>query len=517
MQLALWYTAVFAALLVLFGLIFYAGLSAALASSFDATLASRTTQIAAGISEHQGTITLVDVTGQLPGLSSGPHDIDDSSAQSDPTPDADDGVRAALPTPSAATGTLVRILNVQGQPLYSSPAFTSLVVPSSSISEAQRGASWWGTFTSHRGERIRLYSVPLLHDGAVFGVLQVGESLDSLDHTLQAIGLAWFLLAPFALLLSAFGGYGLASRAFRPIDRLSATARQIEASDLHQRVAVPATGDEVQRLALTFNEMIARLESAFARERRFVADASHELRAPVAAIASMTEVALERPSTAEEYQAVLRDVNSEAQRLGRLVGDLLALARADEGRAQLQFAPVRLDELVAEVAAVMATLAEERGITLEVRAAEPVAIRGDEPRLIQAVVNLLDNALTYTPRGGLVTLEVGARGDEALVSVRDTGVGIAPEHVPHIFERFYRADPARTPASGGAGLGLAIVDWVVRAHGGQIEVSSEPGSGTTFTMSFPAGNAKHMAGQGGRRDTARASRPRHETAGRRAE
>jgi heavy metal sensor kinase len=293
------------------------------------------------------------------------------------------------------------------------------------------------------------------------------------------------VLAPFALLLSAIGGYALASRAFRPIDRLTATAHRIEASDLHQRVPVPATGDEVQRLALTLNEMISRLEDAFARERRFVADASHELRAPVAAIASMSEVALESLATPEDYQAVLRDVHGEARRLGTLVGDLLALARTDEGRAQLAFAPVQLDMLVSEVAAVMASVADERGITMQVDAAQPINMLGDEPRLIQAVMNLLDNALTYTDRGGLITLTVEAQGGEARISVQDTGIGIAPQHLPHIFERFYRADPARTRARGGTGLGLSIVEWIAHAHGGRIEVSSEPGRGTTFVVILP--------------------------------
>jgi two-component system OmpR family sensor kinase len=275
--------------------------------------------------------------------------------------------------------------------------------------------------------------------------------------------------------------------AFAPINRLTSIARRIEAGDLHERVPVPRSKDEVQGLALTFNEMIERLEKAFTRQRRFVADASHELRTPVAAIRSMTDVVLAQsgPVESEEYVSVLRDVNAEADRLGHLISDLLALARTDENQLLLERELVRLDLLVADVAATTEPLAAERGITIEVLAQQPVTVLGDEVRLIQVIMNLIDNANAYTNAGGKVTLEVVVKYNNAYLMVRDTGIGIAKEHLDHIFERFYRVDPARSRAAGGTGLGLAITEWIVRAHGGRITVESEVGQGTTFTIVLP--------------------------------
>ncbi len=233
--------------------------------------------------------------------------------------------------------------------------------------------------------------------------------------------------------------------------------------------------------------MIARLDSAFARQRRFVADASHELRTPVSAIRSLTDVALLQEKTPAEYRDILSDINAEAERLGRLIGDLLALARADEGYTPLERVPLRLDSIAHDVAAVSAILARERGIELQVETSGPVVVLADQDRLLQAILNLLNNALAYTPAnsGGNITVHVSRDETDAVLSVSDTGIGVAPEHLPHIFERFYRADPARVYAPGSSGLGLAIVDWVVRAHNGSVTVESIVGSGSTFTIRLP--------------------------------
>jgi two-component system, OmpR family, sensor kinase len=487
-QLALWYTAVFAVLMLLFGVAFYTNVQASLLARLDTDLAARTERIASGIQSENGTITLRDVTGELPGLSSGSHTIGGTTGDVETPGEAAEPGETGEPsgTGDVSIATLVRITNARGQTLYVTPAFGALSVPLSSITTALGGRAWRGTVTARDGQHVRLYSAALIANGAVFGVVQVGESLAHIDSAMRAIAFDWLLIAPFALALGALGGYWLAARAFRPIDRLTAAAHQIEAEDLHRRVPVPRTADEVQRLALTFNEMIARLEDAFARQRRFVADASHELRTPVAAIRSMTDVALAESASAYEYAAVLRDVNAEAERLGSLIADLLALARADDGQTRApESEPVRLDVLASEVAALAEPLAAERGITLETRASQPVTIMGDEPRLIQAVMNLLDNALAYTAAGGSVTVAVAEANGAALVRVRDTGLGIAPEDLPHIFERFYRADAARDRYAAGSGLGLAIADGVVQAHGGTITAESEPGAGTTFTIELP--------------------------------
>jgi heavy metal sensor kinase len=328
----------------------------------------------------------------------------------------------------------------------------------------------------------------LVENGKVFGVVQVGEPLASLDTTLRSILIEFLLIVPFVLLFGALGSYWLAGRAFGPIHRLTRTAQHIEAEDLHQRVPVPRARDEVQDLALTFNEMIERLDKAFTQQRRFVADASHELRTPVAAIRSMTDVVLAQGASQEEYINVLSEVNVVTERLGHLINDLLTLARADEGQVLLERKPVRLDLLAADVAESTESLATERDITVEVDAQEPVLVLGDEVRLIQVILNLLQNALTYTNAGGKVSLIVEAGDKNALLTVRDTGIGIAAEHLEHIFGRFYRADAARSRAAGGSGLGLAIVDWIVHAHKGTISVESKVGEGTTFTVSLPLEN-----------------------------
>jgi two-component system, OmpR family, sensor kinase len=471
--LTLWYTAVFATLILLFCFILYTTLKASLASGIDTALHLRTQQIAGGISYESGKITIQDVTGELPGL-------DTNATTGDPNATIQADVRSDV-----NVGILVRILDTKGQIIYISPAFHALVVPSTSISQPLHGTPWQGTVIAHNGQAVRLYSAALTDNGNIFGVVQVGGSLEQLTTTLQSITIALLLITPFVLLLSAFGSYWLAKGALRPIHRLTLSARNIKAGDLHRRVPVPQTKDEVQALALTLNEMIRRLDQAFTQQRRFVADASHELRTPVTVIRNITEIALAQPLNLEEHLAVLQDLNAEAERLGQLINDLLTLARADEGQIQLDRELVRLDLLAYDVAASIESLAIERGIALQIEKMEPATVEGDTARLILAMMGLVDNALTYTNAGGTVTLSVEVTGTSTCFSVHDTGIGIAPEDTAHIFERFYRADPARSRSAGGSGLGLAIVDWVVRAHGGSITVESQVGKGSIFRMTLP--------------------------------
>ncbi len=487
-QLTLWFILVFSVLMMLFGAVFYLNLRTSLQTSFDASLQLRTQQIAAGINEDKGTITIHDVTGALPGLIDADAANENRFPESSPTPTS-----TTTPTPTSTEethadvnlGAIVRILNSKGEVVYVTPAFLALTIPPMSVTKPLHGSAWQGTVTAQNGQSVRLYSAALTENGNVFGVVQVGESLAPLGNTLRSVVIELLLIVPFVLILGTLGSYWLAAHAFAPINRLTRIARRIEAGDLHERVPVPRSKDEIQSLALTFNEMIERLDKAFTRQRRFVADASHELRTPVAAIRSMTDVVLAQhaPVEREEYTSVLRDVNAEAERLGHLINDLLALARTDENQVVLEHELVRLDLLVADVAATTEPLAAERGITIGVVAQQPATVMGDEVRLIQVIMNLIDNAVAYTNAGGKVTLGVEVQNNKAFLTVRDTGIGITKEHLEHIFERFYRVDPAR--AAGGTGLGLAIVDWVVRAHGGNITVESEVGQGTTFTVTLP--------------------------------
>ena len=479
-QLTAWYIMIVTILIMLFGIVFYVNLQMALATRFDEALHLRTQQIAAGITTEQGTMLIQDVTGELPG----PLDIDKKLGTSITTQRMIGTSNLPLDV-DVDVGTLVRILNSRGQTVYVTPAFLALTVPNTSVTQPLHNSLWQGTVLAHSGKTVRLYSTALIENGKVFGVIQVGESLAPLDGTLRSVFLELLLVGPFVLLLGAAGSYWLATRAFRPITRLTRTAQGIEVGDLHRRVPVPSTNDEVQDLALTFNEMIERLEMAFSRQRRFVADASHELRTPVAAIRSMTEVALAQNASLEEYVTVLRDVNADAERLGYLIRDLLNLARIDEDQMALEQEQVRLERVVIETAAVAKPLASERGIILEVQANEPVTVLGDEARLIQVAMNLLDNAITSTNIGGKVTLNVQPKNGNAYLTIRDTGIGIAPAHIENIFERFYRVDTARSRHAGGSGLGLAIVERLVRLHGGTVTVESQLGQGSTFTVILP--------------------------------
>jgi two-component system, OmpR family, sensor kinase len=489
-QLTLWFIAVFSVLILLFGAVFYINLRASLQTNFDSSLQLRTQQIAAGINEDRGTITIHDVTGALPGLTDPDAATDTATPTSNPQTPNTTTANPANPEKTSADvnlGALVRILNIRGDVVYVTPAFLALNIPPASVSQPLHGNTWQGTVTAKNGQTVRLYSTALAENGIDYGVVQVGESLAPLGNTLQSVAIELLIIVPFVLILGTLGSYWLAAHAFAPIDRLTRSARNIEAGDLHERVPVPRSKDEIQSLALTFNEMIERIDKAFTRQRRFVADASHELRTPVAAIRSMTDVVLAHntPIESEEYAMVLREVNAEAERLGNLINGLLLLARSDENQVLFEHELVRLDLLASDVAATVELLATERSITLEVVAKQSTVVMGDEVRLIQVIMNLLDNAVTYSNRGGKVKLEVKTEHNKAFLIVSDTGIGIAKNHLDHIFERFYRVDPARSRAAGSTGLGLAIVDWIVRAHNGSITVESEVGVGTTFTVVLP--------------------------------
>jgi two-component system, OmpR family, sensor kinase len=496
LQITLWYTCVFAILLLLVSIVSYVNASASLNANVDATLALHARQIAAGINYYQGRMYVEDISGSLPGLASTPGASASPGSESDDHgddgPDDESRENSGILASIVNTGTLVRILDTSGNLVYTSLAARNLPALAGAPAEALSGKAWYETVTASGGQPVRLYNLPISTGGLVFGLLEVGTSLTSSDDTLHSVLFGWVGIVPIALLLGALGSLFLAARAFIPVSRLTRIARQVEAGDLRQRVPVPRAHDEVQELALTLNDMIASLESAFARQNRFVADASHELRTPVAAIRSMTDVALLNQKSPAEYTSVLWGINAEAERLGRLIGDLLTLARADEVHVPLARGPLRLDTMAMDVASVSSVLAEERGIVLRVETAGPVMVLGDGDRILQAALNLVHNALTYTPENsrGLVTLRVWSEGDTALFSVTDTGIGIDSDHLPHIFERFYRTDRARAHSFSGSGLGLAIVDWVVSTHGGSISVNSRVGVGSTFCIRLPLASAE---------------------------
>ncbi len=482
-QLTLWYTLVSAFLILVFSVTLYTILHSMLISSFDTTLQMRAQQVAEGISIHQNGVSVSNIVSELPELNATAALLDPQDVHNGKASDED-----RVPVYSNKN-ILIRVFDTQGKTLFCYPSSCSIPFSSVSISQPLHGKPWNGTITNASGQQIRLYSTMLVGNKAIWGVIQVGQPLVTVNQSMQNILLVLLLCTALALLFSAYGSYMLAGRAFKPIRRLTNIAHEIGAKDLHQRVPVPVANDEVRELALIFNQMIERLEHAFALQKRFVADASHELRTPVSVIRSMTDVALSESSEPEEYVEVLREINVESERLSKLINDLLVLARADEGRVQFDADAVQLDLLVLDVVESMEVLATERSITLSVGELQPATILGDAARLIQIIMSLVDNALTYTNAGGSVTLSVKNTRTQALIIVRDTGIGIAPKDQAHIFERFYRADPARSRAEGGSGLGLSIVDWAVRVHNGSVSVESQPGHGSTFTVLLPLHDA----------------------------
>src|SRR5215212_724425 len=303
------------------------------------------------------------------------------------------------------------------------------------------------------------------------------------NHSRLALVLGGVVLGTASL--AAGLGWLLATLAMRPVDRMTRTAQAIGSSaDLTRRLPEPAQRDELGRLARTFNEMLGQLDEAIGTQRRFLADASHELRTPIAAIRTNVH-ALLRGADADpaERESALRSVAREADRMSRLLADLLALARADAGQS-LAHERLALDALLLDVYQQQRPLAGE--VRLQIGELEQVEVRGDPDRLKQLALNLVDNALRYTSPGGTVTLDIVGRENEALFRVRDTGAGISAEHLPRIFERFYRVDRSRSRQGGGTGLGLAISRWIAEAHRGRIDVESAPGIGSTFTVVLPA-------------------------------
>lgn len=463
-RITLWYLLVITVMLVLFSLGVGFALRRSLENSLDASIESRSQTI----------LDLLQVEESAPALP-------DTFVNSLAVQVGDDDER-----PDFAVEQYVRSYADDGTVVSDAGGMDFEVPPpDDAVRTALNGDASWRQL-SGENETYRVLLRPIIADGRVIGVLEVGQSTEEVSEAIGTLSRIVFVALPLTLVVAMAGGYFLAARALRPIDRLTATARRISAEDLGTRIPVIGPADEVGRLARTFNDMIARLDAAFRRQKQFTADASHELRTPLTAMKGQVEVTLSRPRSAEEYQAALGLVGEETDRLMRLVGTLLTLARADAGEIPLDREPIDVHDLIEGVIDQVAPLAEERKVALLMLPGPIAIIAVDQSLVVQLLLNLLDNALRHTGSGGevIVTWRMDAAGQVA-IDVRDTGVGISPEHLPHIFDRFYRVDTARTSGRSGAGLGLAISRWVVEAHGGRISAASEPGRGTTITIAMP--------------------------------
>jgi heavy metal sensor kinase len=305
-----------------------------------------------------------------------------------------------------------------------------------------------------------------------------------LQRQLREIVVVLVLGLPLIVALAGVGGYVLARRALAPIDHLASEARRITAERLHQHLSVPNEKDEIGRLAAVINDTFARLDSSFGQLRRFTADASHELRTPLAVIRGIGEMGLRETRTPAEYKDAIGSMLEEVDRLTRLVDTLLRLSRGDAGTVRLSREILDIGDLARDVAASLGILAEERQQRLEVAADANVLVSADRLVLRDAVTNVVDNAIKYSPSGSTIAMRIEADAVEATLSVTDEGPGIPAEHRERIFDRFYRIDEGRSRGSGGAGLGLAIAKWAVEANGGRMSLASS-GSGSMFRITLP--------------------------------
>ncbi len=420
----------------------------------------------------------------------------------------------------------LQLLDPGGHPLAMSPnvAGRRLLPSEEALTNATLGLPTYETVNLGEPHPVRLLTYPVMERGRVAQLVRVAISLEGVNTALQNFLLAAAALLPVGTLLAGAGGYLLARRALRPVDQMTQAARRIEADNLSERIAEPGTQDELDRLARTLNDMLDRLEGAFAEVRRFTADASHELRTPLTILKGEVEVALRTPRDPAEYRKVLESSLEEVNRMARMVENLLTLSRAEAGQLSLDRKPVSLGHVLARVVARGRSLGETRGVVVSLEEGPPATVLADAERLEQAFFNLVENGVKYTPGGGRVAVRwclapagAGAGGQgsgdgeraaawdppapgprppapdvtgddtpgRVEIQLQDTGIGIGAADRGLVFRRFYRVDRARSRAEGGSGLGLAIVKSIVEAHGGTVAVESALGHGATFTVTLP--------------------------------
>jgi heavy metal sensor kinase len=445
-RLTIWYLAVLVALLLLFCTICYLVLSQSLYQSLDDSLKTDALALENSIDVWNGQINL-GITGQ--------------------------------------PGELVLLYGINGSLLQ---GFSwGLEVPhiDTLVTQALESHTSFLTAQTSSGQEIRLYVAPFTGEPGI-GAIVVGRSTDQVAEVLERFMNILIIAGLATLALAGGGGFFLASRVLKPVERIRKTAQEIGESDLSRRIET-GSEDELGRLASTLNQMIGRLEAAFSRQRQFTADASHELRTPLAVVQAESTLALRKERTQDDYRKSLELISQEAGHMSAVVGKLLYLARVDAGKDLMNFERINLKELLTEVSSDIEALAREKGIEFKLAPLEDLSIEGDRVKLEQLFLNLLENAIRYTASGGTISASIVREGRTAVIAIKDTGIGISKEHIPHLFERFYRVDKARSRSEGGAGLGLAICKHIAQVHNGKIGVESQVGKGSTFSVSLPLG------------------------------
>ncbi len=447
-RLTIWYAAAFALALLFLGGAMWFAVQQSLYHAIDESLRDRVEGIGRFIEDHKSRLLQDDVREEF-----------------------------------RAHGDLFQVLDQDGRWIHRGDALRGIGAAVGPMADAEAD----GTFENigGNGAPLRFLTKNLEIDGRVY-TIQAAASLTELRQGLQGALRVLIPLLPVMLLAASAGGYWLSRRALRPVDQVVQTARSITAQNLSQRLAVPKTGDELERLSQTLNEMIARLESAFARISRFTADASHELRTPLTVMRTTAEVALRGTQGDGSYREALQQIVAEVAHTSHLVDNLLLIAKADSGEEKLSKTRIDMVETIEEAAAEVAVLARVKGLDLQVRLPERAAwVMADRYALRRLFLILLDNGVKYTPSGGRIAVSLVERDGSVAVTVTDSGIGIPEDDLPHVFERFYRVDRARSRAHGGTGLGLAIGRWIVEVHGGTITVQSELERGSVFHVHLP--------------------------------
>jgi len=463
-RLTAWYLAVLAAGLIILAVSSWYGMRAIVIRTVDEELLDRI----------RGVEKLLDQPGPSPDLS-----------------EAGAALRERFRLAPAAD--LVQVSDEQGNWLYRSPALEHNGVGLRSLSQLGREPVF--EVVEVAGEPIRFATVRVSVRGRIW-IVQVAESIQELAAALDQFGLLLRWLIPGLLALAGAGGYWISRRALQPVDRITAAAESISIQNLGGQLSVPRSGDELQRLSETLNRMLARLNESVQRMSQFTADASHELRAPVSIIRTTAELAVQGRRSGTESREDMMIILAEAERVTRLIDSLLLLARADAGEDGLQRELTDLPTVLRQAVEQCRAAADKKKLNLHGSPDEaPITVMGDAEAMRRLFVILVDNAVKYTPDGGQIDVRLEPNAEWAIVSVTDTGIGIADKDLPHIFDRFWRADKVRSRGMGGAGLGLSIARWISDRHQWSINARAMPDGGTQFSVTIPLVTVEEAAGR----------------------
>ncbi|HET6142354.1 MAG TPA: ATP-binding protein [Candidatus Acidoferrales bacterium] len=412
----------------------------------------------------------------------GVHQLIERNVQRGAKADLPEGLREH--TELRAGGALLQVADGEGTWLYRSKVMSDYGVPKFSPTSPR--------ITEHLGDDVplRIWNQAVNVQGENY-YIQSAFEMDDFYEALYHFELLLYVAIPSLLICAALGGYWISGRALAPVDQITKTARTVSAQNLSSRLIVPNTGDELQRLSETLNGMLDRLEGSFRKITQFTADASHELRTPVAVMRTRAELSLRKARSADEYRDVISEVLAELEKTSSLIEQLMFLARADSGSETLNFTNTNVTEVLREACHQGSALAEAKQIGFQEQIAQDsMWVRGDAGSLRRLFLILIDNAVKYTPANGQVEVSLQRNDGYAIAQVKDTGIGIAESDLPNVFERFYRADKARTRELGGVGLGLSIGRWITEVHAGTIEVQSAPGRGSVFQIRLPITHAR---------------------------